>query len=197
MWLVDFLFRTRKLKPGFLTRCLSIVTTLLWLSPAAQAEFKITDVQSQVTDEALIVNGKIDFGLTPKVEEALSKGIELSMVIEVRLYRKRPLLWDQQLATWSLRRNLQYHALSGQYLVGSGNTRDNFRVLTEALRSLGSLRELRLPLPEIEIAADDDCIVRLRAHLDIEALPAPLRPVAYTTLSWHLNSGWSLWNVAR
>src|SRR5437868_4182547 len=68
----------------------------------------------------------------------------------------------------------------------------------EALKFLGGLSELRLPLPETTtLAADDDYNVQLRVHLDIEALPAPLRPVAYTTLSWHLNSGWTSWNVAR
>lgn len=178
-------------------RRLPVLLALLWLSPTAQAEFKITDVQSRFAGGALVVNGKIDFGLTPKVEEALSKGIELSMVIEARLYRRRPWLWDQRLAIRSLRRNLQYHALSGQYLVASGNTRDNFRALGEALKSLGTLSELRLALPEVEVASDEDYIVRLRAHLDIEALPPPLRPVAYTTLSWHLNSGWTTWNVAH
>ncbi len=197
LWLISVLGRTGKHEPGFLKRCLPILSVLLWLSPTAQAEFKIADVQSRFTGEALVVNGNLDFGLTPKVEEALSKGIELSMIIEVRLYRKRSWLWDQRLATWSLRRNLQYHALSGQYLVGSGNTRDNFLALAEALKSLGSLSELRLPLLEVEIATDDDYIVGLRTHLDIETLPTPLRPVAYTTLSWHLNSGWTTWNVAR
>jgi len=170
---------------------------LLWLTPLALAEFKIGEIQPRFMGDALVLNGALELGLTPKVEEALSKGIELPLIFELRLQRKRLLLWDERLAIWTLRRVLQYHALSGQYLVLSGNTRDNFSSLGEALRYLGTLSELRLPLAETEILSDSEYALRLRAYLDIEALPAPLRPVAYTTPSWHLNSGWTVWNVTH
>jgi len=165
----------------------------LGFAPVVQAEFKVAEMKPRVVGEAVVLNGNLELGLTPKVEEALSKGIELPIIVELRLYRKRSLLWDQRVASWSLRRNLQYHALSGQYLVNADNARDNFLSLAEALKHLGTLSELRLPLPT-EPAADEH-VMTLRVYLDIEALPTPLRPVAYTTLSWHLNSGWTKWNV--
>jgi len=187
-------------RPPLATRpLLSIVGALLLLSSlslTARAEFRIADVQARFNGAALVVNGTLDLTLAPKVEEALSKGIELPVIIELRLYHRRRLWWDQRLAAWSVRRVLQYHALSGQYLVDSGSAQESFLSLADALKSFGTLNELRLTLPEIRLAAEDDYAVELRAHLDIEALPAPLRPVAYTTPSWRLNSGWSTWNVA-
>jgi hypothetical protein len=191
--------RGNKCKSLFRSRWLSTVALLCAasLSPSpVSADFKIGDMRTHLTASALVLSGNLDLGLSPKVEEALSKGIELPVIIEVRLYRKRMLLWDQRLAMWSFRRRLQYHALSGQYLVNNGVMQESFLALGEALKQLGTVTELRLPLPETPLGTHDEYSVKLRAHLDIEALPAPLRPVAYTTPSWHLNSGWTAWNVS-
>ncbi len=174
----------------------ALLCAALLSSSLAYADFKIVDIRTHFSSNALVVNGVLDLGLTPKVEEALSKGIELPVIIELRLYRKRTVLWDQRLTTWTLRRVLRYHALSGQYLLDTGAAQESFLSLGEALKNLGIISELRLPLPDTIISAEDEYSVKLRAHLDIEALPAPLRPVAYTTPSWHLNSGWSAWNVS-
>jgi uncharacterized protein DUF4390 len=174
-------------------RLLAALALLLAL-PIALAAFKVAELQARFQNDVLIVNGQLQLELSRKVEEAVSKGIELPVIIEVRLYRKRALLWDERVETWLLRRSLRYHALSGQYIVGSGKSYDSFLEPTDALKHLGTLSELRLPLSDPELATQEHS-VKLRVHIDIEALPAPLRPVAYTTLSWHLNSGWTTWDV--
>ena len=74
-------------------------------------------------------------------------------------------------------------------------TRESLLTQQEALKSLGSLNDLRLTLTNV--APADNYSVDVRASLDIEALPTPLRPVAYTSFAWHLNSGWTTWKVAR
>ncbi len=65
-----------------------------------------------------------------------------------------------------------------------------------ALASMGSLDELKFPL---DGGAQDQAqyYLRVRASLDVDSLPAPLRPVAYTSLSWRLNSGWTVWTVRQ
>ncbi len=180
-------------------RCLAAFAALALLTSIARADFKVIDVQPHFTDNAIVINGDLQLALTRKVEEALSKGIELPVLFEIRLYRKRSLLWDERLAMWSLRRNLMYQALSGQYLVSADEAQENFLSLSEALKHLGKIGELRLPLPPMEEkpTMEHEYFIMVRAQLDIEALPTPLRPVAYTTLSWRLNSGWTSWNVAR
>ena len=163
------------------------------------AEFKVADVQAKFAGQSLVLDGHLDLGLSPKVEEAVAKGIPLEIVIDVHLYQKRRYLWDSKIATWALNRRIQYHALSGQYLVSAGSadteTRESLLTQQEALKQLGSLSDLKLALEEA--VTGDGYSVDLRVSLDIEALPAPLRPVAYTSFDWHLNSGWSSWKVAR
>lgn len=167
----------------------------------AAADFKVADVQPKFAEQSLVLSGNIDLGLSSQVEEALSKGIPLEVVIEVRLYQYRRFLWDKQVAAWTLHRSIQYHALSGQYLVSAGDpdseTRESLLTQQEALKSLGSLNDLRLTLTNHGPADNNNYSVDVRASLDIEALPTPLRPVAYTSFAWHLNSGWTTWKVAR
>ncbi len=183
------------------TNWLRLVALLLGLAVIgrAAADFKVADVQPKFADQALVLSGNIDLSLSSQVEEALSKGIPLEVIIEIRLYQYRRFLWDKQVAAWTLRRSIQYHALSGQYLVSTGDpdseTRESLLTQQEALKSLGNLNDLRLALTNV--APADNYSVDVRASLDIEALPTPLRPVAYTSFAWHLNSGWTTWKVAR
>ncbi len=168
--------------------------------PAADAQFSVHDVQAQFADEALLLNTRIELALTAKTEEALAKGIPLDVIIEVQLIRRRSLLWDKRIADWQLRRRIQYHALSDQYLV-SGLHPDvydlaSFDTLASALSHIGTLQAAELPLAKKKnISSDDRLSLELRVYLDLEALPSLLRPVAYTSPSWHLGSGWTTWTV--
>ena len=180
-------------------RRFALAALALALLGEAAADFKIADVQPKFTEQSLTFAGNLDLGLSPKVEEALAKGIPLEVVIDVRLYHQRRYLWDKKIASWTLRRRIQYHALSGQYLVSAGEgvaeTRESLLTQQEALKQLGSLSDLKLALPESPSAGAYSA--DMRVSLDIEALPTPLRPVAYTSFAWHLNSGWTSWKVAR
>lgn len=162
--------------------------------------FKVSSVQAHLTGPALQLSGNVELGLTPEVEEAIGTGIPIKLVFDVRLYRVRPFLWDAKMASWKFSRELRYHALAGQYLINASEdapvTRESFATLSDALVQLGTLDNLTFvattPLPH-----DADYEVRVRASLDVEALPALLRPVAYTSRAWDLNSGWTEWSVQR
>jgi hypothetical protein len=179
-------------------RFLAAVAALAFLGDAA-ANFKIVDVQPKIIGQSLVLAGNLDLNLSPNVEVALSKGIPLDVNIDIRLYQYRRFLWNKKVAAWTLRRRIQYHALSGQYLVTGGEPGaeigESLLTQQEALKQLGSLNDLILALTESP--PDGSYTVDMRVSLDIEALPTPLRPLAYTSFDWHLNSGWSSWKVAR
>ncbi len=176
-----------------------IAAMALTILGRAMADFKVTDVQPKFADKSLVLNGNLDLSLSSSVEEALSKGIPLEVIVDVRLYQYRRFLWNKEIASWSLRRSIQYHALSGQYLVSDGGpgteTHESLLTQQEALKQLGTLNDLTLPLAETPGAGAYS--VEVRAGLDIESLPTPLRPVAYTSFAWHLNSGWTSWKMTH
>lgn len=176
---------------------LVLAALLLGLALPALARFAVAAVEPSVVGRTLLVSGNLELGLTPKVEEAIATGIPIELAIDFRLYRRRALLWDARVDSWTVRRELRYHALSGQYLISggpSGAERESANSLDEALAEMGSLDQVSLPLAG---ALTDDADYRLdvRVALDVEALPSLLRPVAYTSPEWQLNSGWTTWTV--
>ncbi len=189
---------TRALRVRTGARALALVALTL-AEPSMGEGLKISGVQARLGSERLLLRGNIDVALTPKVEEALNNGIPLDFVLEVRLHRRRALIWDETTRSWSARRELRYHALSGQYLVTRSGatptpTRASFQSLAEALTAAGVLDEsLALEPPLADTGGDYR--VGVRVHLDIEALPPVLRPAAYTSRAWDLNSGWTMWNT--
>lgn len=156
--------------------------------------FRITGVKPRLTT-GLLLAGAVELNLPPKVEEALNNGIPLVLVIDVRLYRQRALLWDRKVQAWTLRRTLRYHALSGQYLVSGDppvpQNRESFNILAEALTQAGAL-DVNLALVQ-PVQPEAEYRIAVRVQLDIEALPHLLRPVAYTSRAWDLDSGWTTW----
>jgi hypothetical protein len=187
--------------PGLRRSCRRPLLALLLLNAApAHAEFRLTELQPQFNAQALRLSGQFELTLSARVEEALSKGIPLEVVTEVRLYRIRAWWWNEKLGDWRLRQQIRYHALTGQYLVAHGPPenpfQENFTSLGETLRFMGSLNALALPLAQAP-PTGHEYLVQLRMRLDIEALPTPLRPVAYTTPAWHLNSDWTTWKLAH
>lgn len=189
-----------KLEPPHAACARTLLLALLLASPPAlpDAGFKVNAVQSRAAGQTLHLSGHLDLSLTPKVEEAVGKGIPIELAIDVRLYRERPLIWDERVAGWQLRRELRYHALSGQYLIaGDGAVeRESATSLEEALNELAALDDVALPLAA-PLRDDATYRVDVRVALDIEALPSLLRPVAYTSRAWDLNSGWTTWKVQR
>lgn len=181
-------------------RRLALALLAIALCATAAADFKTGEIRARLAGKMLELGGGFELSLSRKVEEALTKGIPLEVVLELRLYRERAVFWNDRLAAWSWRREIRYHALSGQYLVVRPDQKpplqESFATLADALRYLGSVDDLKLSLDE-RLIAPGTYVVRSRASLDIEALPAPLRPRAYTSLSWHLDSGWETWIVAR
>ncbi|MFQ5760785.1 MAG: DUF4390 domain-containing protein, partial [Acidiferrobacterales bacterium] len=133
------------------SNCLTAAALISALSASvADAEFTVTNVEPRLAAEALALSGVLDLGLSAKVEEALSKGIPMDVIIDISLYRERSVVWDTRIQTWVLRRRISYHALSRQYLL-MGHRPDaaaveSFVSLQSALTTMGSLDELSFPL---------------------------------------------------
>lgn len=161
---------------------------------AALAAFSATSVRADIVERELHINALLDLGLTPAVEEAVNKGIPLEVTFEITLNRHRRFWWDREIETWTFVRRIHFHALSDQYVVsGPGDERETFASLSDAMRYMGALQGMVLSLRDAP--GEGDFRLSIRAQVDVESLPAPLRPVAYASSAWHLNTGWTTWKV--
>lgn len=173
-----------------------IITRVTW------ADFVVRDIDARFVDDALVINTTLDMSLSARTDEALSKGIPLDVLIDLALVEHRRFLWDRVVTDRTLHRRIQYHALSGQYLVSSTDVDADdfarFPTAQAALAYAGALNDLDIPLPKKkDINPKLHYWLKLRVQLDIEALPSPLRPLAYVTPAWHHNTGWIRQEVQR
>ncbi|MCW8889796.1 MAG: DUF4390 domain-containing protein, partial [Sedimenticola sp.] len=91
-----------------------------------------------------------------------------------------------------------YQALHGLYQVTDilSGTQQHYATRQAALTALGRLRDVQL-IQADRLEQGERYRLSARARLDIEALPLPLRPMAYLSPSWNLSSEWSVWRLQR
>ena len=131
-----------------------------------------------------------------EVREAVASGIPLRFVFDVRVHRVRRYLWNEKML--ELRRTilLERHALAGKYVVTdeASQQRQVASSLDDALIMLGRVRRMAIAR-EIELDPERPLLGRVRVKLDIESLPAPLRPIAWVSPRWHVSSDWESWEI--
>ncbi|MBE9515387.1 MAG: DUF4390 domain-containing protein, partial [Proteobacteria bacterium] len=192
--------------PGPARPALLLLFITLLYSFIVVASFSIKHMDVNLRKDGLELSGQLDLDLSRKTEEALDKGIPLEIIFDFNIYRERSFIWDEKLNSWQLRRKILFHAISNQYLIttrlpDAEPTQESFPSLQEALAGMGGFDSIELKLDDNNVGTDiiqntdSPLYLDIRARLDIESLPTPLRPVAYTSRSWRLNSGWSSWSV--
>ena len=169
-------------------------------APAAPASegFVVEHAALRTEGGTCVVDSRIDFAFSEDNIEAMRNGVPLTIVIDIELRRVRGQWWDETLAARQLRYRIDTNVLTGRYRVrdiGRGGLR-NYRSLDKMIEELGHLESVPI-IARDRLSADERYAARIRARLDIEALPSPLRPIAYLSPSWRLNSGWFEWQVRQ
>lgn len=184
----------RRLLCGVLLLCGGLLAAQS--SEEASLPFQVLAADTQREDDVVLFNANMQLRVAGEPRQALESGVPLTVLIEVELRRHRPWMWDDRIAYLQQRYRIEYHGLARQYLathLNSGELR-GFRSLEAMLESLGRIR--RLPLLDAPLLQADMLYYgRVRVRLDIEALPAPLRPEAWLSAEWRLDSGWASWRL--
>jgi hypothetical protein len=170
-----------------------LLCLLCLLAGMAAAEesgkFEIMQAKTKLQDNLYQLDATIRYRLSGEAIEALINGVPLTLVLTITVDRERGYWWDERIASIKQRYQLKYHTLSGQYLLTYLNTgiQDSFSTLNSALMAMGNLANFPL-LDKHLVKPGESYVVDLHTYLDIEALPAPLRPVAYFSSEWRLAS---------
>lgn len=164
---------------------------------AARAQgIEIHNVETRLVDNVYWLNADIDFDFSHKTLEALKNGVPITIQLDIEVSRHRDYLWDETIATLEQRYQLQYHALTKQYLLKNLNSTSiqSHSSLKTALTALG--RIINFPLLDKNLLSEhQQYSARMRASVDVEALPVPLRLLAYITSGWRLSSEWYEWSL--
>lgn len=165
---------------------------LLMLNQAVMAEpFTVTDASVERQQALYLLNVSIQYELADELVEALHSGITLPFKVLIEVYRPRRLLPDTEIAFLKQRYDLQYHALSRQYIVTNHNSSvsESFSSLTHALHYLGKINGLPMLDDEL-LDKDAKYRVRIRAAINNSQLSVPLRLTSYIYGPWSSESTW-------
>ncbi|MDS4070110.1 MAG: DUF4390 domain-containing protein [Candidatus Competibacter sp.] len=175
---------------------LALLWSLLWTAGVWAAGFDVVDASTRLEGGVYRLNARIEYRFSDAALDALQNGVPLTVELDMEVRRRRPWLWDETVYTLTQRFRLEYHTLSRQYLVSNLNSgeRRGFPTRSGALRFMGQIVDFPL-LDNGLLDPNGRYEGALRARLDIEALPAPLRLLAYLSDDWRLASEWYSWSL--
>ncbi len=174
---------------------------LLLLPLAAQSQvggFEVRSTDTFLENGVYYVTALLDYNLSDEALEALNSGVALTFELQIELTRKRRLWFDLEIANLVQTYELQYHALSGRYIVKNLNSggQNTFATLFSALSTMG--RVMDLPIIDAALLDPDATYnVRIRAVLDQDRLPGPLRLFALWQDGFKLESDWYGWSLGE
>ena len=143
-----------------------------------------------------VVDARIGFAFSEDNLEAMRNGVALTIIVDVEVRRERGQWWHETLVAREIRYRIETNVLTGRYRIRNlydGSVR-NYRSLEEMTSALGNLESVPIIARE-RLSTHARFAARIRARLDIEALPSPMRPIAYLSPNWRLNSGWFEWRI--
>ena len=182
-------------RPGGVSLCWrAAVLSFMFLCANAWAnEFVIHNAELVLSDKIYQLNARMEFEFSKDVRQAIDNGVPLVIETEIEFLKPRNYIWDEELASLEQRYQLQFHALSEQYVVRNLNSgaQYTFFSLTAALQKIGNIDHL--PILDEKLLSGkkkDSYYARIRAHLSFDNLPVPLKLNALISRSWWLGSEW-------
>lgn len=165
------------------------------LAPAAAKDgLRVERVETRLVEGTFVMDALLDYRFSAEALEALENGVPLTILVQIQVRRVDAWLWEDSKSDLQLRYAIRYKPLSERYEVYRlpGTEGRSFVSRDAAIRALGEITGLSL-IGAANLDPDTEYEVQIRASLDIEELPLPLRPMAYLKPSWKLSSGWSKW----
>jgi Domain of unknown function (DUF4390) len=142
-----------------------------------------------------LLHARIEYPVNPAIRDALHDGVTLTVDLETRIERVRRFWLNAEVLDLTLRRELDYHAVSDRYLVHDvrSGAQQSFATLEEALADLGTVDGWPV-MVEPQLLAG---IYRIsvRAGVRRGRLPASLRALMFWTDDWHRVSEWYTWSL--
>ena len=157
------------------------------------AEIEVINPQLTAAEDGYLLSADFRFELTPRLEEAVNRGVTLYFVADFELRKARWYWLDNRLVARSQSFRLYYHALTRQYRLSTGGLHQSFASLSEALRMLSRLRQWQVIESADKLKVGESYEAGLRMRLDTSQLPRPFQMTALGNKDWSLASDWKTW----
>ncbi len=192
-----------------LRRCsaaaIAALATVLLIGPvAAQDElvregyFEVRSAGTTLTEGVHLLESRLQLVLSTEALEALNSGVPLTIELQMQFIRQRRFYMDALDAELAVRFELEYGPVTQRYIVRNLNSgdQDDFATLYSALNSLGRISALPV-IDDSLLEPNRGYRVRVRAMLQTQQYPAPLRLLFFWRSQWQLQSDWYEWTLER
>ena len=158
--------------------------------------FEVRSASTQSIAGVHSLDARLQLVLSSEALAALESGVTLTIEIQIQVIRVKRFLVDSVDAELAVRYELEYRPLSQRYIVKNLNSgdQDSFATLYSALNNLGRVQALPVIDDEL-LLPDREYRVRLRAMLNTQQYPAPLRLLFFWRGQWQLQSEWFEWSL--
>ena len=160
--------------------------------------FEVRSASTQPVDGVHTLDARLQLVLSSEALAALESGVTLTIEMQMQVIRIKRYLPDDVTAELAIRYELEFRPLSQRYIVKNLNSgdQDSFATLYSALNSLGRIQGLPV-IDDALLLADKPYRLRLRAMLNTQQYPAPLRLLFFWRGQWQLQSEWFEWLLER
>ncbi len=167
-------------------------------SPVEGFGVVVENAEITLQGDSYVLSADIDYRLSTRAKEALKNGVSLYWDTHIKILQHRDLFWDKTLVNTGIRYRIGYHALLNMYRVRNESAGDvtNFATLSAALDAMSAIRSFRV-MDKAIYTPEERYTVGIKVTLDRDALPLPLRPIAYINPQWYLSSDWTLWPLTK
>lgn len=176
--------------------CASLAAIACLICASAHAgSISVDFAESDVVNDMYVVNATFDFAFSDDALAAMQSGVALFIDVDFKIKRQRRYVWDPKILSLSRRYQIERHALTERYIITDLVTdeRRTHDTIDAAIDDLGRIHAVPIT-PADQLDPNESYRFAVRSRLDLESLPAPLRPIAYISPSWRMSSGWFEWN---
>ena len=160
--------------------------------------FEVRSASTTLSDGVHRLDSRLQLVLSSEALVALNSGVPLMIELQMQVIRVRRLYMDALDAELAVRFELEYRPLSQRYIVRNLNSgdQDSFATLYSALNNLGRVQGLPV-IDDALLEPSKSYRVRVRAMLQTQQYPAPLRLLFFWRSQWQLQSEWFEWTLER
>ena len=192
---ISSLARACKRMRGARLRASVLALLLAAFVPAAYAEGIVVKSATVEPDEGgWSLEAEFDIQFSPRLEEAVNRGVPLYFVVEFELLRPRWYWFDEKPVQFSQTYKISYTPLLRQYRLSVGNVYQNFTRFEEVTRVLARLRGFHVA-DRVTVKKDVTYQAGIRMRLDTAQLPKPFQLNAIASRDWTLTSDWHRWSI--
>lgn len=160
--------------------------------------FEVRSASTQVVNGVHTLDARLQLVLSSEALAALESGVTLKIEMQMQVIRVKRFLVDSVEAELIKEYELEFRPLSQRYIVKNVNSgdQDSFATLYSALNSLGRVQGMPV-IDDALLQPDRSYRLRLRAMLNTQQYPAPLRLIFFWRGQWQLQSEWYEWFLER